>query len=149
MDLARFVEIWSGIDRDRQTAFVAFIVAGEDPEGRFLAYLDEDKSCQEAVDMAFRAHVESLHDLGRSVARADGALKLQNQERAQEQGSLASILLETERLEYSLEDVGERLESIARQESKGGRLAPLLDGFRRALLAISDTKTGLEDLAKR
>jgi hypothetical protein len=69
-DLERFVSHWSRIDPGMRSAFVAFVVTGDDPDGRFLKYLDENRECQQAVDLAFAAHIDTLHDLGKSLTGA-------------------------------------------------------------------------------
>ena len=71
----RFVGLWSDLDRSMWTAFIGFVVGGGDPDCQFLAYLDRDKGCQEAVDPAFKAHVRSLNDFGRALARAADSIE--------------------------------------------------------------------------
>jgi hypothetical protein len=66
--LERFAELWSKVDVSMRPALMAFVITGEDPDGGGLRYLDENREFQEAVDLAFAAHVKSLRDLGKSIS---------------------------------------------------------------------------------
>jgi hypothetical protein len=79
-DLQRFVTLWSNVDASMRSAFIAFVVMGDDPDGAFLKYLDSNGECQEAVDLAFAAHVGSLRDLGRSLSEAEQIVSATNSE---------------------------------------------------------------------
>ena len=142
-DLGRFADLWSEVPTDMRTAFVAFVVSGDDPDGRFLAYLDESESCQEAIDLAFRVHVEDLHDLGRSVAKAEKVLQ---KKRHEQTVPVVSVLAEANRAEDVLESLEERLETMASIENSTG-FQPLIAGVKRAMAALHSTKSGLEAMA--
>lgn len=144
-DLERFTELWEKVDERIRSAFVAFVVSGDDPDGRFLAYLDESEDCQEAVDLAFRAHVESLHDLGRSVARAEETLQRRKEE---ERDAVTSLLCEADRAEDALECLEESLESMASTGTAENTTAlkPILDSVHQAMAALGGTRTGLKTL---
>jgi len=144
-DLARFTDLWSRVDTGMRSAFVAFVVSGDDPDGRFLAYLDESEDCQEAVDLAFRVHVESLHDLGRSVARAEETL---HRKRKEERDTVSSVLCEADRAENALESLEESLESMASAENTTA-LQPLIEGVQQAMTALGSTRTGLRMLVSK
>lgn len=144
-DLNRFAELWSRVDAGMRSALVAFVVSGDDPDGRFLAYLDESEDCQEAVDLAFRAHVESLHDLGRSVARAEDALQ---RKRKEDRDAVTSVLCEADRAEDALESLEESLESMARMENATA-IQPLIEGVQQAMTALGSTRTRLRTLVGR
>lgn len=142
-DLSRFANLWSTVHANMRSAFVAFVVSGDDPDGRFLAYLDESEDCQEAIDLAFRVHVENLHDLGRSVARAEEALQKKRQEG---KVSVVSVLSEADRAEDALESLEERLESMANEENTTA-FQPLIQGVKQAMTALDGTRTGLKTFA--
>jgi len=73
-ELDRFVEIWEGIPGPMRTPFIAFIVSGDDPSGRFLRHLDQSAECREAVDLAFTANMRCLSDFDRSLDQAKAVL---------------------------------------------------------------------------
>jgi hypothetical protein len=133
-DLERFVSHWSRIDPGMRSAFVAFVVTGDDPDGRFLKYLDENRECQQAVDLAFAAHIDTLHDLGKSLT---GAGQVVEESKNKE---LVSLLSEAERAEIALANAEGALENM-----KG--VAPVLQNVQEALSAVGDTKRGLRALA--
>lgn len=136
-DLERFAYLWSRVDASMRSAFVAFVVTGDDPDGRFLSYLDESQECQEAVDLAFAAHIDSLHDLGKSLSEAGEAVSLSKVR------EIASLLSETERAEDALESAEDALESIKGEPY----LEPVLHDVQAALSAVGGTKRGLRVLA--
>jgi len=136
-DLERFAELWSKVDAQMRSAFVAFVVTGDDPDGRFLRYLDGNKDCQEAVDLAFAAHIDSLRDLGKSLSEAGQAV---SESRSRE---IVSILSEAEKAEEALESAEEVLESIGGESDLG----PVLHNVQTVLSAVSGTKRGLRVLA--
>jgi hypothetical protein len=127
-DLERFAALWSKVDPQMRSAFVAFVVMGDDPDGRFLRYLDEHEDCQEAVDLAFAAHIDSLQDLGKSLSRAGQAV---SENKAKE---IATLLQETEKADEALET----LESITSEATQ-----PVRDKVQAARSAVNETKRGL------
>lgn len=136
-DLERFTELWSRVHAQMRSAFVAFVVTGDDPDGRFLQYLDEKEDCQEAVDLAFAAHIDSLQDLGKSLSEAGQAVSdTRNRE-------IASMLSETEKAEEALESAEQALECIRGEPD----LDPVLHNVQAALSAVGGTKRGLRALA--
>jgi len=137
-DLERFADLWSEVDPQMRSAFVAFVVTGDDPDGRFLRYLDGNEDCQEAVDLAFAAHIDSLRDLGKSLSEAGEAVS-ENRTRRK----IASILSEAEKAGEALESVEEALESIGGEPDLG----PVLQNVQAALSAVGGTKRGLRVLA--
>lgn len=136
-DLERFAELWSKVDAPMRAPFVAFVVTGDDPDGRFLRYLDENKECQEAVDLAFAAHIDSLQDLGQSLSEAGQAV---SESKTRE---IVSILSEAEKAEDALESAEDALESIKGEPT----LEPVLHDVQAALSAVDGTKRGLRALA--
>jgi hypothetical protein len=140
--LERFVELWSRVDGSMRSAFVAFIVTGDDPDGRFLRYLDGNKDCQEAVDLAFAAHIDSLNGLGKSLSRAGQAV---TETRAASLLSEAQrALSEAEKADAALENAEEVLENIG----PGAELGPVLHNVQAARSAVEGTKRGLRVLAR-
>lgn len=144
--LDRFVELWSNVGARMQSPFVAFIVTGDDPEGAFLKYLDENKDCQEAVDLAFAAHVDSLHDLGKSLAVAERVLADRQPAEHKASDFATSLLSETKRAKVALESAQVSLESIAASEPANTSLEPVLHNVQAALTAVDETEKGLEVL---
>jgi hypothetical protein len=69
-ELRRFVDLCALLEHRKRIAFVAFVTAGGVPDGEFLAYLNRDKACQEAVDLAFVAHIRSLGDFSQALSKA-------------------------------------------------------------------------------
>jgi hypothetical protein len=69
-ELKRFVELWTCVEPRMRVAFIAFVTAGGVPDGDFLAYLNREVDCQEAVDLAFVAHIRSLNDFSQALSRA-------------------------------------------------------------------------------
>jgi hypothetical protein len=69
-ELRGFVRLCASVELRRRVAFVAFVTAGGVPDDDFLAYLNRNQACQEAVDLAFVAHVRSLNDFSQALAKA-------------------------------------------------------------------------------
>ena len=146
-DLERFVELWPKVDPSMLSALVRFVVAGDDPNGEFLEHLDKSKECQEAVDLAFRAHIESLHDLGRSVAKAEETLKKRKEGN---QDHVSSLLTEADKAEDALESMEEELEGMVKVESSNETtLTPILNSVHKALSALGMTKESLQTLSNK
>ncbi len=144
-ELEKFAERWSEVPDGMRTAFVAFVVSGDDPDGRFLAYLDESEGCQEAIDLAFRVHVENLHSLGRSVAKAEKALQGKVPSIS---GPVVSALSEADRAENVLELLEQKLEGMVSAENSTV-FRPLIDGVQQAMTALRGTRLGLRTMAGR
>jgi hypothetical protein len=140
-DLQMFADLWSSITTRMQSAFVAFIIMGDDPDGEFLKYLDTNAKCQEAVDMAFAAHIDSLRDLGKSLSEAEQAVSMTKSEQSMAQSEeIATILSSAEKAEEALEIV---------EKAIGGEDAnsPVHDQLQAARSALEDTTRGLRGLA--
>ena len=135
-ELKRFVDLWLKVDPTMRSAFVAFVVTGDDPDGAFLRYLDENRECQEAVDLAFAAHIDGLQDLGKSLADADRAIS-QNKVR-----EIAMLISETEKAGEALEDAEDELETLINQPAIGSALR----NVQAALSAVQGTRRGLRAL---
>lgn len=134
-DLSRFTELWLEVTPEMRTPFVAFVVTGDDPDGAFLRYLDEHKQCQEAIDLAFTAHIDGLQNLGKSLAEADKAIS-QNKER-----EIELLIAKVEEAEDALEDAEDELETLNEQPTS------ILGKVKVALDAIEGTNRGLRALA--
>jgi hypothetical protein len=78
-DLSELISIINTVAPENRTRLIAFICNGEDSGGEFLPMLDKDKQLQRAVDIAFTAHVDALHDLGQAMKNADEFLKQQRE----------------------------------------------------------------------
>jgi hypothetical protein len=139
-DLERFVHLWIKVPSELRTAFAAFIVTGEDPNGRFLAFLDENRDCQEAVDLAFSAHMKSLHDFGQALAQAEAAVcsMSESPSSAAKKSDLAILLRETERAEAALESVEKRAAKLS--------LKPVFEGVHGALQLVEGASASLRAL---
>ena len=59
-------ELLKMIDGNWHGEFVRFVQEGEASDD-FLAYLDANRDCQKAVDMAFEAQARGLEDLGQAL----------------------------------------------------------------------------------
>jgi hypothetical protein len=136
-ELERFTELWLNVVPEMRTAFVAFVVTGDDPDGAFLRYLDENRECQEAVDLAFAAHIDGLQNLGKSLAEADQAI---SQNKARE---ISLLISGVEKAEVALEDAEDELETLGDQPA----FAPVLRNVQAALHALEGTTCGLRALA--
>jgi len=67
----RFVDQWARVESRMRTAFIAFILGDGEPNEDFLVYLNREVGCQEAVDLAFAAHIRSLNDFSRALMKAE------------------------------------------------------------------------------
>jgi hypothetical protein len=126
-DLERFVTLWSRVKPAMRSDFVAFIVTGDAEDNAFLRYGESDEACQAVVDMAFGAHIDSLRDLGKSLAAAPTWST-----------DVVSLLSGTERAEEALVSAEEALG----RDGEEPRL-PVLRNLQLARSAIDATKRGL------
>jgi len=69
-ELKEFVNLWNDVELSMRVSFIAFVTAGGVPDGDFLAYLNREAGCQRAVDLAFVAHIRSLHDFSQALSKA-------------------------------------------------------------------------------
>ena len=133
-DRNEFSQLWAKVPEEMNLPFIAFIVSGDDPNGKFLAHLDKDENCQKAVDLAFRAQIDSLHSFGRSMEKAEAAVKKNR------------LMQEADKAEDALEYLEERLESMSKEGTV--TVNPILASVRQAIAALGGSKSGLKELAQ-
>jgi hypothetical protein len=135
-DLQRFVELWSKVTPAMRSDFVTFVLTGDVEEKTFLRYREDDYTCRAAVDMAFSAHIDSLRDLGKSLAEAGPPAA------SSWSADVVSILSETEKAEESLLSAEAALGRTGKEPNH-----PLLLNLQLARSAVDRTKRGLMALA--
>lgn len=140
--LEQFVQTWSNLDPGMRTQFVAFITEGDDSNPGFLAYLNQNQECQQAVDLAFAANMERLQEFGRALFRAEERLT----GRAPT-NPLGSLLCDASQVEKTLGGMEQTLEDLAREPKTSPLILPILGQVRSALAAVVGTKTGLAGIA--
>lgn len=141
-DLERFTGLWRRLPVPLRSAFVAFIVTGEsDPDGEFLKYLDDNEFCQQAVDLAFAAHLKGIHDVGRALEKADEAIADETAE-GRADCDLMALLHKTEEAEATLESVEREAATVAVAE-------PIVENMQAARDLVDRAATRLRALCGR
>lgn len=135
-DCKEFSQLWSKVPDEMNLSFIAFIISGDDPDGKFLAHLDKDENCQKAVDLAFRTQIDSLHNFGRSVEKAEVAMQKNR------------LIREADKAEDALEYLEERLESMSKDGVTTATAMPVLKNIREAITALGGSKQGIKELAR-